>query len=483
MKQLFTTLVVSVLLWGSGAYAQFCTPTYTTGITDGDSIVSISVGTLVGNYPGDPAGYNDYTDSAFTELTAGQTYTATIVNNPSFQSGVSLYLDYDNDQVFDATTELAGSVLIPTGGTGTITFAIPANAVQDTIVMRMVQNFNSIPTDPCGNFAFGETEDYSIVILPPPADNIALQNILPFDPACDIFSGGAPVSVEFNNGGSNAADTIPFAYTIDFGTPVLDTLYAPTITSGQSAVFTFSTLAQLPLPQTFYTIQVWTTYPNDGISSDDTITVTLLTPNLVVAPFSEDFETFTVGSPGVLNNGWTSNNIAGSGFEWFVDEFGTPGFGTGPLDDHTVNGQIYMYTESNFPSATGDSSSLLTPCIDLDTAQAPRLSFWYHMVGGSMGDLDVYVIAGGSATNVLTLSGAQQTAQGDDWLEAIVDLTPYAGQIIQVEWRGRRGTGTASDMAIDDISIFSPAAVDLGATLAVSPVGQSCYSGSETIEV
>ena len=47
-----------------------------------------------------------------------------------------------------------------------------------------------------------------------------------------------------------------------------------------------------------------------------------------------------------------------------------------------------------------------------------------------------------------TLSGDQ----GDNWLEAVVDLSGYAGQTIMVRFRGVTATGYKSDVAVDDIT-------------------------------
>ena len=203
---------------------------------------------------------------------------------------------------------------------------------------------------------------------------------------------------------------------------------------------------------------------------------------VVTMPYFENFETFVTGSPGVLQNGWTSaNSVAASG--WHVESDGIQNsFNTGPLNDHTPGGAIYMFTETSSGSQ-GDQYSLFTPCVDLTTANGPRLSFWYHMFGVNMGTLEVFALSGGQATLIWSLSGQQQTGENEPWLEAQADLAPFAGQTIQIEFRGTRGASFESDMAIDDVNIFDPPPIDLQALEVLSPAGPGCYGANEEIVV
>ena len=117
-----------------------------------------------------------------------------------------------------------------------------------------------------------------------------------------------------------------------------------------------------------------------------------------------------------------------------------------------------MYTETSSPIATGDVAHLTTPFLDVSTVTAPNLSFWYHMYGAAMGELHVDVYFNGMWNlDVMqpALVGQQQAAQTDPWRQAVVDLSPYTSQPIQLRFRGIRGTSFTSDMAIDDVVISS----------------------------
>jgi hypothetical protein len=175
------------------------------------------------------------------------------------------------------------------------------------------------------------------------------------------------------------------------------------------------------------------------------------------APYFEDFEGATVGTPGVLPVQWT--NEQDDEFDWYVNAGGTVSGSTGPEVDHTTGTATgkYMYTESSSPNFPNLVAHLTTPFLDLSTVTSPGMAFWYHMHGATMGELHVDVYSGGVWNlDVMTpLIGQQQVNQTDPWLQAVVDLSAYAGSPIQVRFRGITGTSFTSDMAIDDVFLGS----------------------------
>jgi hypothetical protein len=169
----------------------------------------------------------------------------------------------------------------------------------------------------------------------------------------------------------------------------------------------------------------------------------------IAAPYSEDFESFTVATSAFNSeNCWTGTNIGG--YLWEVAATtDTSSGGTGPGSG--ISDGNYLFTEATSGSA-GDAIDLISPLIDLSALTAPSLAFDYHMFGGDMGTLDVIVSSGGMDTNVFSISGQQQTAETDAFATQIVDLAAYAGQIIQVTFRGTKGADFESDIAIDSVA-------------------------------
>ena len=98
----------------------------------------------------------------------------------------------------------------------------------------------------------------------------------------------------------------------------------------------------------------------------------------------------------------------------------------------------------------------MSTCFDLTTATSPELTFWYHMYGAGMGELHVDIYSQGTWTNdVMTPIVGDQ---GNNWLLASVNLTPWAGEIINIRFRAITGATFTSDLALDDINIVETTA-------------------------
>lgn len=164
----------------------------------------------------------------------------------------------------------------------------------------------------------------------------------------------------------------------------------------------------------------------------------------IVAPYIEDFETFTTASVAFTNeNCWT-----GTGGNYFWEA--APGTDVGSPDtgpDETITTGNYFYTEAS-SGVAGDTTDLISPLIDLSGLTAPALTFNYHMFGTDIGTLDVLV---NGTDNVWTLSGQQQTTATAPWELAIIDLSAYAGQNISVTFRGTSVGIFEGDIAIDNV--------------------------------
>lgn len=164
-----------------------------------------------------------------------------------------------------------------------------------------------------------------------------------------------------------------------------------------------------------------------------------------VAPYTEDFETFTTADAAfTIENCWT-----GSGGAYFWES--APGTdagsgGTGP--DASITTGNYFYTEAS-NGTSGDTTDLLSPLVDLTALTDPALTFNYHMFGGDIGTLDILV---NGTDNVWSLSGQQQGSETSPWELAVVDLAAYAGQTISVTFRATSAGTFEGDMAIDNVS-------------------------------
>ncbi len=302
------------------------------------------------------------------------------------------------------------------------------------------------------------------------SDDLAATQLLSplpgVSPAC-IGSGSTPVKVRLANLGVNDIFNFDLSYSFNGGTPITVTL-SDTIAPGNGLVYEFPNSALSLSPNTTYSLQVFVSYGNDQNVYNDTLATDfrLISGTLQSVPYFEDFESFPLcgiqldcgGTTCNLANGWV--NLSNGQFDDIdlrTDEGGTASSGTGPTIDHnpgTSTGN-YLYTES---SSGCDSAVaiLLSPCFDLDSTVFvnPEMEFWYHMRGNNIGRLHFDLIT--SQGFVEDVIAPKVGDQGNQWLKATIDLTPYVGQIVALRLRAKTGDGFRSDIAVDDFSIFSP---------------------------
>ncbi|QTY27996.1 fibronectin type III domain-containing protein [Flavobacterium sp. CS20] len=194
------------------------------------------------------------------------------------------------------------------------------------------------------------------------------------------------------------------------------------------------------------------------------------------APYFNDFEAFPVTTNLTVEDCW--NEVSLGSFTWDVGTGGTGSLNTGPSG--ALSGNNYVFTEASSGSQ-GDEAILLSPSLDLSTLAEPTLSFWYHMYGADIGTLAVDVKTSTSANfdlDVFTLSGEQQTAETDSWIQQFVDLTTYAGETIQFRFRVIRGNGFAGDVAIEDVLIDEAPSCFTPTGLSVDSVGNDSVNVS-----
>ena len=113
----------------------------------------------------------------------------------------------------------------------------------------------------------------------------------------------------------------------------------------------------------------------------------------------------------------------------------------------------------------------MSQIFDFSALAAPKLRFWYHMYGATMGTMHVDVDTTGLGNWVLDVRPSW-TANVNAWQERIVDLSAYAGRpSVRLRIRATTGTSFTSDMAVDDIEVFDPQPYDLEAYVVSSGGG------------
>ncbi|MBX2971672.1 MAG: zinc-dependent metalloprotease [Flavobacteriales bacterium] len=152
----------------------YCIPTSAGGTTDGDYINRVAVGTINNGNTGDTLGpwYTDYSATLSTSLSRGGTYTLTVQGGSYHNDHVAAWIDYDQDESFEAGERLGNADITAADQVVTITFTVPAGATLGNTRLRVRNVYygsgEPTPTDPCFNYAYGETEDYGITIVGTP---------------------------------------------------------------------------------------------------------------------------------------------------------------------------------------------------------------------------------------------------------------------------------------------------------------------------
>jgi len=156
--------------------AQYC-PLF--GNCDDGSIIYVSLNGYT-NSSICSSGYDDYTTSVDLIVQPGQTPTLAATWDGFSDAQIYIWVDWDNNQVFDIGTESYFINSNALGTSGSTPLILPTNAADgDSYRMRLVLGSLYEPVDPCtgipvGIFGMGEVEDYLIKVSdtppPPPTD-------------------------------------------------------------------------------------------------------------------------------------------------------------------------------------------------------------------------------------------------------------------------------------------------------------------------
>jgi len=148
----------------AGSAVSYCSVTSTN--TADERIGNVKFGTINNTSTG-TAGYENFT-AVSTNVTRGSAYTVSVTpvwTSTVYSEAYAVYIDYNGDGDFTDSGELAwsktGSTTTPV--TGSIT--IPATATVGNTRMRVMMQYNSVPTSSCGSYTYGQVEDYTLNIV------------------------------------------------------------------------------------------------------------------------------------------------------------------------------------------------------------------------------------------------------------------------------------------------------------------------------
>jgi hypothetical protein len=120
----------------------------------------------INNTSGDGGGYSNFT-SISGILEKGKTYTITVDNEGSgYNRTHAAWIDYNQNGLFDEPAERVWSLGSSTASSVSGEFTIPLDANLEETRLRISSVFTSSPNS-CGNYTYGEVEDYTVFISDP----------------------------------------------------------------------------------------------------------------------------------------------------------------------------------------------------------------------------------------------------------------------------------------------------------------------------
>ena len=366
--------------------------------------------------------YSDFT-SISTTIVKGVAQTITVTptwTSTAYNEGYAVWIDYNQNGTFGDAGELVWSKSPSKDTSVTGNFTVPAAALTGNTRMRVAMQYNAVPNS-CGEFTYGEVEDYTVSVTGGAADTEVPVITLLGDSEVNINAGGAYIDA-----GATANDNVDG----DISSNIVVTGSVDANTQGTyTLIYNVSDAAGNAATAVIRTVNV-------------NVVVTGCTGGIDSYPYIESFDS----SFGV----WTQSNA--DDINWTRRTGATPSSETGPSSAN--NGSHYVYVEASGRNTgyPNKRAILNSPCYDLSGLSSATISFKYHMYGANnMGTIDLEISEddGANWVSIWTKSGNK----GNSWLSESVSLSDYIGKGIKLRFNRVTGNTWKADIAIDNFKI------------------------------
>ncbi|MBZ0205841.1 MAG: fibronectin type III domain-containing protein, partial [Flavobacteriales bacterium] len=152
----------------SAPTACYCTPVISFSIEPICNVTFSDINNTSSSTVGGTPAVEDFT-AVVGNVKAGSTYTMSLTGNSdgSYTNFFTAFFDWDQDGTFETAVPIGsftGSVCTAVVS-GPVT--IPLSATAGPTRMRVIKNYGTSPVDPCGTYAFGQAEDYTLNVTIP----------------------------------------------------------------------------------------------------------------------------------------------------------------------------------------------------------------------------------------------------------------------------------------------------------------------------
>ncbi|MCF8373216.1 MAG: T9SS type A sorting domain-containing protein [Bacteroidales bacterium] len=277
MKKAITYLLaifaVMLIVSGTSMAQSYCASVATsTADSEIDHVGLIgNINSISNTTAGVCATYTDFTSLTPAEISPGGTYSIEVTAGTcggNYTKGAIVFIDWNQDFDFADPGETIGYT---TASSSTITYTIPLSvpftATIGTTRMRVSVAETSSPStiSPCGGFYYGETEDYTVNVMPFSDIDAGVTAILS-PGSLENEAASVPVDVIITNFGTDSLTAVTVSYSLNGTTPV-DFSWTGLLASGTSDTVS---LTNMTVPPGNNNICAWTTLIGDTIPIDDT---------------------------------------------------------------------------------------------------------------------------------------------------------------------------------------------------------------------
>lgn len=333
-----------------------CATTYNNGSSSGDFINLVQFGTISNSSTIDSMGGNvqdfKFTPAGTTNVCKGMSYMMTISTDSAWTQGKAAWIDFNNNGSYNDPGELILGPTTSSIGAVTDTVTIPLTAVSDTVKMRVICVYADTPdVNPCfiGPYAYGELEEYTVIINPTPDATITASGPLTFCQGGSLtLTTGTGGTYSWSNGATAQVITVTTAGT-----------YAVTVTNpGNCTASDTVTVSVNPAPSATTTANNAACGGNNGsatvAASGGTTPYSYLwsnsatTVSITGLAAGTYFVTVTDGSGCTTTSSASVNNVGGPSVAVSSVNVGCYGTNTGSANAVATGGTTpYTYTWSN----------------------------------------------------------------------------------------------------------------------------------------
>lgn len=426
----------------SGPYLFFTGYCEATSTYTSDHITAFSTSGAIMNIdnpsgsPGSPNGYANYSSMVVAHYETGE-IEFTVTN--SISMGINIWVDWNNNLEFEESEKVYASGVTANNFSGS--FSVPAGTPLGNYRMRLRGQWGNSNPQPCGNISWGETEDYTLTVIDPPACMPPSQvNIIQVTDDSLELGWTAPAE-------QDAWQVL----VLPAGSPAPDEDTTGWIATTENP-FTVEGLD----PATEYDAYVRA----DCSSNDDGVSLwagpASATTTQIAADvdFEDDFEG---------ESGWTFTNENQTN-QWHVGT-ATSYQGSSSLYISNDNGNTNAYTISSAATVTHAIRDLAFP----DNTNEATISFWWKARGEGTTYVYDYMrvwlmpstFQPTSGTLITDVEGGIQLGDNfnnqEEWEQffELLDLSQFAGQTGRLifEWRNDGGGGTQPPAAVDNVEV------------------------------